>query len=162
MTPDGVEFGPYADGGSAGGSVCYNGLNGQPLSNVKSLVYFARYVSDGSTGGVGVPYLRVFLENDTHDAIFSPNTQPPDSDVDEGPFHTWAATSGVWRYDDDGGAGGPGTYGVNGAPFSTLVADHGSETISGVCITTGFTAGTNLAALLREFEINGTTYAFGD
>jgi hypothetical protein len=161
MTPDGIEFGPYADGGANGGSVCYGGLNGQPLSSIKSLVYFARYVSDGDTGGAGAPYLRVFLANG-HDAIFSPNTQPPDSDVDEGPFHTWVATSGLWRYDDDAGNGGPGTYGVNGAPFSTLIADHGNETIAeDICITTGFSSGTNLAALLRSFEINGTAFAFG-
>jgi hypothetical protein len=162
ITPDGVECGPYVDGGAAGGSVCYDGLNGQPLSAVKSLVYFARYTSDGDTNGVGVPYLRVFLNNDNDDAIFSPNTQPPDPDVAEGPFHTWVATSGVWRYDDDGGSGGPGTYGVNGAPFSTLITDHGTETISGLCITTGFTAGTNLNSLLRSLKVNGTDFEFTD
>lgn len=161
LTQDGVEFGPYADGGAAGGSLYFGALNGQPLSSIVKLVYQARYTSDGDTGGVGVPYLRVFLASDSHDAIFSPNTQPPDPDVGEGPFHTWVATAGVWRYDDDGGSGGPGTYGVNGAPFSTLVADHGSEAIAGIYISTGFTAGTNLAALLREFQINSTNYSFG-
>jgi hypothetical protein len=158
LTPDGVEFGPYTDGGAAGGSLYFSGLNGQRLSAVRSLVYYIRYVAEGDTGGVGAPYLRVFLENDTHDAIFSPNTQPPDPDVEEGPFHEWVATSGVWRYDDDAGSGGP--YGLNGAPFSTLIADHGTERISGIYITTGFSAGTNLAALLRWWEINGQRYAF--
>lgn len=158
LTPDGVEFGPYADGGAVGGSLYFSGLNGKPLSAIRSLVYYARYVATNDTGGVGVPYLRVFLENDDHDAIFSPNTQPPDPDIDEGPFHEWVATSGVWRYDDDAGAGGD--YGVNGAPFSTLIADHGTERISGIYITTGFSAGTDLAALLRWWEINGTRYAF--
>ena len=159
LTPDGVAFGPYANGGTQGGSLHYGGLNGQPLSAINNLVYFARYVSDGDTGGVGVPYLRVFLDGNTHDAIFSPNTQPPDPDVAEGPFHTWVATSGLWRYDDDGGSGGQ--YGVNGAPFATVVADHGTETISDIRITTGFTAGTNLSALLRSLEVNGDTFAFG-
>jgi hypothetical protein len=158
---DGVAFGPYADGGLAGGSVEYTGLNGQPLSAVQSLAYLMRYTADNDTGGVGVPYLRIFLEDDTHDAIFSPNTQPPNPDVSQGPFHTWVATSGVWRYDDDGGSGGPGTYGVNGAPFSTLQDDHGTETISGIYISVGDSAGTNLAALLREWQINETTYSFG-
>lgn len=161
QTPDGIEFGPYADGGAAGGSIEYTGLNGEPLSAIQSLVYFMRYTSDGDTGGLGVPYLRIFLEGDSHDAIFSPNTQPPDADTAEGPFHTWVATSGLWRYDDDAGAGGPGTYGVNGAPFSTLVADHGTETISGIYISVGFSAGTNLNALLREWQINSTNYSFG-
>jgi hypothetical protein len=160
QTPDGIEFGPYMDGSSEGGSVEYNGLNGQPLSAVQSLAYLARYTSDGDTGGVAVPYLRIFLEGDMHDAIFSPNTQPPDPDVEEGVFHNWVATSGVWRYDDDAGAGGPGTYGVNGAPFSTVVGDHGDETISGIYITTGFSAGVDLAALLQEWRINETIYSF--
>lgn len=158
-TPDGVKFGPYADGGAAGGSICVNTLNGKPLSAVKHLAYEARYTAEGDTGGVGVPYLRIFLENDQHDAIFSPNTQPPDADVGEGPFHTWVATSGLWRYDDDGGSGGP--YGLNGAPFSTVVDDHGTEKISGICISTGFSAGTSLTALLRSWELNATDYAFG-
>lgn len=158
-TPDGVKFGPYADGGAAGGSICANTLNGQPLSAVQHLAYEARYTTDGDTGGVGVPYLRIFLENDQHDMIFSPNTQPPDSDVAEGPFHTWVATAGLWRYDDDGGSGGP--YGFNGAPFSTVVDDHGTEQISKICISAGYSAGTNLSALLRSWELNAAEYEFG-
>jgi hypothetical protein len=157
QTGDGIAFGPYLDGGAAGGSIEYTGLNGQPLSAVQSLVYLARYTSDGDTGGVGSPYMRIFLEGDDHDAIFSPNTQP-DADVAEGPFHTWAATSGVWRYDDDAGSGGE--YGLNGAPFSEVVSDHGTETISGIYVSVGFSAGVNLAALIREWGVNGTTYSF--
>ena len=158
-TPDGVEFGPYVDGGAAGGSICSDELNGHPLNDVAHLAFQARYTAEGDTSGVGVPYLRIFLEDDTHDAIFSPNTQPPDSDIGEGPFHTWVATAGLWRYDDDAGAGGQ--YGVNGAPFATVKADHGTEEISSICISVGFTAGTNLNGLLRTWEINKTDYAFG-
>jgi hypothetical protein len=158
LTPDGFECGPYADGGAAGGSMFYSGLNGQPLSDVESLSFLGRYTSQGDTGGVGVPYLRIFLESDDHDAIFSPNTQPPDPDVAEGPFHTWVATSGLWRYDDDAGAGGE--YGLNGAPFSTVVGDHGDEIISGIYISTGFTNGTNLESLIRTFEVNGHEFEF--
>src|SRR5262249_29553988 len=132
MNPDGVAFGPYANGGTAGGSVVYSGLNGQPLSAIRSLSFYMRYVSEGDTGGVGVPYLRVFTQGDAHDAIFSPNTQPPDPDTAEGPFHEWVATSGSWRYDDDGDTG-TGEFG-HGAPFSAVLATHGSETISGVRI----------------------------
>ncbi|HEY6770880.1 MAG TPA: hypothetical protein VI035_00355 [Solirubrobacterales bacterium] len=158
LTPDGFACGPYADGGAAGGSLFYSGLNGQPLSAVESLSFLARYTSEGDTGGVGAPYLRIFLEDDNHDAIFSPNSQPPDSDVDEGPFHTWVATSGLWRYDDDAGAGGE--YGLNGAPFETVVTDHGDEVISGIFISTGFTAGTSLSSLIRVFEVNGHEFEF--
>jgi len=158
-TNDGVMFGPYADGGTSGGSLCTSVLNGKTLSQVGHLAYQARYTSEGDTGGVGAPYLRIFLENDAHDAIFSPNTQPPDPDVEEGPFHTWAASAGLWRYDDDAGAGGE--YGLNGAPFATVKADHGTEVISSICITVGFSAGTELTSLLRTWEVNQTDYAFG-
>jgi hypothetical protein len=160
-TKDGVTFGPYADGGAAGGSICTNKLDGQPLDDVTHLAYTARYTAEGDTGGVGVPYLRIYTGNGNHDAIFSPNTQPPDPDIGEGPFHTWVATAGVWRYDDDAGNGGPGTYGPNGAPFGTVKQDHGDEKISDICISTGFTAGTNLSALLRSWELNSQDFAFG-
>jgi hypothetical protein len=161
-TSDGVAFGPYDNGGTDGGSICTNALDGMTVNDVEHLAFEARYTATADTGGVGVPYLRIFLEGD-HDAIFSPNTQPPDSDTGEGPFHTWVATAGVWRYDDDAGVGGPGTYGVNGAPFSTVQADHGTEVIvsDGVCITVGFTAGSDLSALLRTWEVNSKDYAFG-
>jgi hypothetical protein len=158
-TKDGVKFGRYTNGGAAGGSICTTKMNGQPLSNVKHLAYIARYTADGDTGGVGVPYLRIFTRNDNHDAIFSPNTQPPDPDIGEGPFHTWVATAGLWRYDDDGDQG-TGEFG-HGAPLGHVKQTHGSEKISDICISTGFTAGTNLSALLRSWEINNKDYAFG-
>lgn len=154
MTPDGVAFGPYADGGAAGGSIEFDGLNGMHLSDVKSLVYYIRYTATGDSGGVGVPYLRVFLNNDQNDAIFSPNTQTPDPDVAEGPFHEWVATSGSWRYDDDAGTGPDES-------FADLLAAHGSDSISGIYVSTGFSNGQNLQALLRWMQINGTTYTFG-
>jgi hypothetical protein len=166
MTPNGVEFGPYANGGTAGGWLQYDGLNGKPLSAVKSLIYVARYTASNDTGGVGAPYLRVMLEpnpafpnNAPHRVIFSPNTQPPDADTAEGPFHTWVATSGLWRYDDDGGSGGQ--YGFNGAAFSTVVADHGSETISGIRVSTGNSAGADLSALMLSLEVNGQEFDLG-
>lgn len=154
MTPDGVNFGPYADGGADGGSIKFAGLNGMHLSDVKNLVYYARYTATGDSSGIGVPYLRVFLNGDNDDAIFSPNTQLPDSDTAEGPFHEWVATSGSWRYDDDGGNNPDQS-------FASLLAAHGSDTISGIYVSTGFSNGQNLQALLRWMQINGTTYTFG-
>jgi hypothetical protein len=155
QTPDGIEFGPYADGGTAGGSIEYTGLNGQPLSAIQSLVYFMRYVASNDTAGIGSPYLRVFLGNDVHDLIFSPNSQTPNPDTAQGPFHTWVATSGTWRYDDDPGGTNPDLS------FAAQKTAHGSETISGIYISVGFSAGTNLDALLREWQINATNYSFG-
>ena len=158
-TKDGVTFGPYANGGADGGSICTTKMNGQPLNDVKHLAYIARYTATGDTGGVGVPYLRIFTQSNNHDAIFSPNTQPPDPDIGEGPFHTWVATVGLWRYDDDGDLG-TGEFG-HGAPLGDVKETHGSEKISDICITTGSSAGTNLSALLRSWEINSKDYAFG-
>ena len=153
-SPDGVEFGPYANGGTEFGSICTNSMNGQPFSDVEHLAFEARYTADNNTGGVGVPYLRVFLESNAHDAIFSPNTQSPDPDTAQGPFHTWVATAGSWRYDDDGDTGPD-------SPFLTIRNAHADETISKICISVGSTAGTNLSALLRTWEVNTKDYAFG-
>ena len=153
-SPDGVKFGPYPDGGLDGGTICTNSMNGQPFSDVKHLAYEARYTATNNTGGVGVPYLRIFLENDTADAIFSPNTQLPDPDFAQGPFHTWVATAGSWRYNDDIGTGPE-------SPFKTIQNAHADETISGICISVGNSAGTNLSALLRTWEVNTKDYAFG-
>jgi hypothetical protein len=146
LTPDGVPFGPYADGGAQGGSLVYAGLNGQPFSAVKNLVYYMRYVtSSSSSPTVEGPYLRVWTNGNVDDAVFSPSTQAPDPDNAQGPFHEWVATSGTWRYDDDAGSGPD-------SPLSEILAAHGSEPISRITITTGFSSGTNLAALLRWVE----------
>lgn len=153
-TPDGVTFGPYALGGSEFGSLCTNTLNGKPFGDVKHLAFEARYTAETSTGGVGVPYLRVFLNGGSDDAIFSPNTQSPDPDTQQGPFHTWVATAGSWRYDDDPGSGAD-------SPFLTIRNAHANEKISKICISVGNTAGTNLSALLRTWEVNTKDYSFG-
>ena len=154
-TPDGVTFGPYANGGSDGGSICTTSMNGQPFGDVKHLAFMARYTADNNTGGVGVPYLRVFLGNQgAHDAIFSPNTQSPDPDVQQGPFHTWVATAGSWRYDDDPGNGAD-------SPFKTIRQAHASMKIAKICISVGNTAGTNLSGLLLTWEVNTKDYSFG-
>jgi hypothetical protein len=153
LTPDGVSAGPYADGATAGGSLKYTGLNGHKIGDVKDLVYYARYVATNSTSGDGAPYLVISLNNDANKATFSPNSQAPDPDVAEGPFHEWVATSGSWRYDN----AGPDAS----QSFAALVAAHPNDTISGISVSTGTSAGTNLQSLTRWMEINGTTYDFG-
>jgi hypothetical protein len=163
MTPDGVQFGPYPNGGLDGGSLEYSGLNGQPLSAVENLAYYARFIADNDAGTVSAPYLRVRTEagDAEHDIIFTPG--PPyqtDPDAAEGPFHEWVATSGKWRYDDLPGDC-TGQYGC-GAPLSEVIADHGTEPIIGIRITTGFGgAAINLTVLLRWWQINGQTFTFG-
>src|SRR3954470_13149864 len=37
MTPDGLVYGPYADGVASGGSIRFHGMDGQPLSSVRNL-----------------------------------------------------------------------------------------------------------------------------
>lgn len=152
MTPDGAKFGPYADGGAAGGSVYYSGLNGKTLGDIATLFYTANYSTDNDTT-VGVPYLRVFLAGDTHDVIFSPNTQPnPDTSEDE--YHHWDVSSGTVRYDDDAGNGPD-------SPWATVKAAHADETISGIYVSTGFSAGTNLTARLRTLGVNAQVFRLG-
>jgi hypothetical protein len=41
------------------------------------------------------------------------------------------------------------------------VRGHGDDVITDICISTGFSAGTNLSALLRSWELNGKDYVFG-
>lgn len=152
VTNDGVKFGPYPDGGAAGGSVCYDGLNGRTLSDVSTLIYRASYTTDDDNT-VGVPYLRIFLEDDAHDVIYSPNTQPIPATA-EGVVQEWVVNEGTVRYDDDAGNNPD-------EDWLDVKADHADEVISSVCITTGFSAGDNLEARLRSVDINGSRFVFG-
>ena len=68
-------FGPYVDGGAAGGSVLYSGL-WQEARRHRQAGLHRQLLVRHDTAGAGAPYLRVFLEGDAHDVIFSPNTQP--------------------------------------------------------------------------------------
>jgi hypothetical protein len=153
MTAGCAEFGPYVDGGAAGGSVFYSGLNGRRLGDIVNLVYTASFSSDTDTGGVGVPYLRVFLEGDTHDVIFSPNTQPLPL-IAEDVLHRWDVSEGTVRYDDDAGNGPD-------SPWEVIVAEHADEIISGIYVTVGFSAGTNLTGCLRTLSVNESVYLLG-
>lgn len=150
LTAAGVTFGPYADGGAAGGSLRYDGIDGLTLGSVAHLAYQAQYSTDNHTT-VGVPYMRIFTEDangDPHDVIFSPNTQP-DLATSEDVLHEWVMTSGTVRYDDDV-ENGPDS------PWATIQAAHASDLITGVFVSAGFSAGTNLTALLRKLDVQTT------
>ena len=154
MDAEGVQFGPYTDGGAAGGSVKYSGLNGMRLGDIVNLVYTASFSSDTATAGVGVPYLRIFLEGGTHDVIFSPNTQPVPS-IAKDQLHQWDVTEGTVRYDDDSG--------VNpDVPWQQIAADHANEMISGIYVSVGFSAGENLTGSLRTLGVNEVAFKFGN
>ena len=54
LTGDGVQFGPFANGGGCANAgtdfarLDFSGMNGQPLSSLKNLVYYARYTSQAT------------------------------------------------------------------------------------------------------------------
>jgi hypothetical protein len=153
---DGADAGPYADAATTGGSVQYGGLNNQPLSAVKKLVYQASYTSTPPVNGPE-PYLRIWLGDGSHDLIFSPGSQPV-PDVGPGPVHVWDATAGTWRYDDDDASKGV-PYGA-GAAFSQVLADHGADLIVRITVTTGWTPCTGLSSTLVQWDINDESFVF--
>jgi hypothetical protein len=165
MTGDGIAFGPFVNGGGCTtpgtdyARLDFSGLNGQALSSLDNLVYYARYLADADTGGIGSPYLRVFFGSGTDRLTFSPNTQfnkPSNYDIGEGEFHEWVVTSGTARFNDDAGSNPAGE-----APWASFMAAHGAKPITNINITMGCTAGANLSGLLRWAEVNNQTYKFG-
>jgi hypothetical protein len=151
-TLDGVQFGPYPDGGAAGGSVRYTGANGLTLAQITQLSFTVMH-SSADHSPIGSPYLRIFLNGDTDDVIFDPTacaTTVPTESV----FHTYEVTTGAVRYDDDPCVGPQQSW-------ATVVAAHGTEVVSGIYVTTGFTGGSTLAAILRSLKVNGTEFVFG-
>jgi hypothetical protein len=150
---DGVQFGPYSDGGTWGGSVRYDGADGLTLSQITQLSYKVMY-SAADTAPIGEAYLRIFLNDDSHDVIFDATkcaTVVPDKNV----FTAFEVVgSNSVRYDDDACTSGDQTW-------ADVVAAHGSDEISGIYVTTGFTGGTDLTALLRSLSVNGHTFTFG-
>jgi len=155
---DGVQFGPYPDGGAWGGSVLYTGANGLTLGDINQLSYVIEHSSQNDSP-IAAPYLRIFLEDDAHvahDVIFDPTkcatVVPP-----EDQFNTFEVTTGDVRYDDDSCDGVP----PDQQPWATVKAAHGTEVISGITVTAGFAGGIPLAAILRSLSVNGHAFTFG-
>lgn len=153
---DGVQFGPYPDGGSWGGSVLYKGADGRKLSEITQLSYTINH-SSGDDSPIAAPYLRIFTTDGetAHDVIYDPTkcaTFVPKEDT----FNTYDVTTGDVRYDDD-----PCSSGASQQPYAAVVAAHGTDTITGIYITTGFAGGKPLAAILRSFSVNGSATTFG-
>ena len=151
---DGVQFGPYPDGGAWGGSVRYDGADGMTLSHITQLSYTIMH-STADDNAIAAPYLRIFLNGDSDDVIFDPTqcaaTVPPE-DV----FNTYVVTTGDVRYDDDAC-----TSVSSQQPWATVVAAHGDDVISGIYVTTGFAGGVDLSAILRTLSVNGHAFTFG-
>lgn len=150
---DGVTFGPYPDGGQWGGSVEYDGLNGQTLASISELDYTVMH-STADDNAISAPYLRVFLSGGD-DVVFDP-TQCATVVPPEDQFNHYEVTTGDVRYDDD-----PCNSGTSQQPWADVVAAHGSQTITGIFVTTGFSGGVDLSAILRSLSVNGHTFTFG-
>jgi len=152
---DGVQFGPYPDGGTWGGSVLYTGANGLTLGDINQLSYVIEHSSQNDSP-IAAPYLRIFLVGGTHDVIFDPTkcatVVPP-----EDQFNTFEVTTGDVRYDDDSCDGVP----PDQQPWATVKAAHGTQVISGIYVTAGFAGGIPLAAILRTLSVNGQAFTFG-
>ena len=153
---DGVQFGPYSDGGAWGGSVRYNGANGLKLSEIKQLSYTSEY-SAADAAPIGAPYLRIFLNGDNDDVVFDA-TQCAKVVPPVNVLNTFEVTTGDVRYNDDPCDGGsaPGQQ-----SWDDVVAAHSSDVVSGIYVTTGFSGGKDLSALLRSISVNGSSFVFG-
>ena len=151
---DGVQFGPYPDGGAWGGSAFYNGANGDTLGSITQLSYTFMH-SSANDSPIAAPYLRIFLAGG-HDVIFDATkcaTVVPAEDA----FATFEVTTGDVRYDDDSCDGVP----PDQQPWAVVKAAHAGEVIEGIYITTGFTGGIGLSAILRTLRVNGEAFTFG-
>jgi Collagen triple helix repeat (20 copies) len=155
LTKSGVDFGPYTDGGTAGGSLYYNGLNGKTLSDITGLAYTVEHSSTNASP-IGVPYLRVFLNGDQDDVIFDP-TQCVTTVPTENTPNTFDVTGGDVRYDDDSCDG----VAPDQQSWANVLAAHGTDVISGVYVSTGFTGGQDLRAKLTDLSVNGQAFTFG-
>ncbi|HUH21538.1 MAG TPA: collagen-like protein [Gaiellaceae bacterium] len=152
---DGVQFGPYSNGGAWGGSVRYDGANGLKLDQIKQLSYNVMY-SAADEAKIGAPYLRIFLNDGDHDVVFDA-TQCATTSPDKNAFHNFEVVGKDVRYDDDS----CDRVAPDQQRWSDVVADHGSEVISGIYVTTGFSGGSDLTAVLRGLSVNGHQFTFG-
>ena len=135
----------------------YDGANGLTLGAIGQLSFMIKHSSLNDAPNAS-PYLRIFTNNGAHDVIFDATsclTVVPLEDV----FRTYEVTDGTdeqIRYDDDACAGPP-----DGLDWAETQAAHASEIISGIFVTTGFTGGVPLAAILRSLSVNGSEFVFG-
>jgi hypothetical protein len=161
-TNDGVQFGPYANGGSAVGSLYYAGANGLTLNGLDTLGFTESH-NTTDDNAIASPYLRIYLNGDAHDVIFDA-TKCAAIVPAENTFNHFQVIGTQVRYDDDG-CDGAGDHNYPGSPpgeqtWPSVIASHGDEVISGIYITTGRTGGLDLSALVTSLTVNGDTFCF--
>jgi hypothetical protein len=157
LTSGGMKFGPYPDGGVASGSLRYDGLDGHPLSDISKLAYTFSY-STSDDNPIGVPYLRVFTTDAggrAHDVVLDPS-ECAQVTVPEGTAQTRSIESVDYlRYDDDECTPN------HKLSWDDVTADHGSETITAIKVSTGFSGGQDLTGLLSKLDVNDKSFTFG-
>ena len=159
---DGVQFGPYSDGGPWGGSVRYDGANGLTLSQLTQLSYKSMY-SAGRQGPDrrGVP--ARLPRRRTRRRLFDPTqcaTQVPAVNV----FNTFEMVGSHVRYDDDSCDGAGINY--SDSPAGSRAGRRCLRTTAPrssrrIYVTTGFSGGADLTAILRSISVNGDSFVFG-
>ena len=155
-TADGVHFGTYADGGAVGGSVMYKGANGLTLSQVSDYSFTFNYKQAGNLSGAA-PYRRIFLDTDDNgttdaDVILDPSLGGLVTPV-QGVDQTFGTADDSVRYDDDLGASSQLTW-------ADVVGNHGSERITNVLVSQGYSMGSDVSAMLRSITFNGERFNF--
>ena len=157
---EGVHFGPYADGGAAGGTLLYKGGNGLKLSEVGNFSFTFSYNQRENWSGA-VPYGRIWLDtekNGVWDAadtavMFDPSKGGAFGTLSQGIDHSFGTSDNSVRFDDDSGIGGQ-------RKWDDIVAAHGGEDVVMVGVTAGFTGSTNVSAMLKKLTFNGETFSF--
>jgi len=153
LTPDGVNFGIYPDA-SSGGTLIYKGMNGKTLADIKQLSYTFRYTdaTDGIT--TAAPYMRIFFDNG-EDAILDPSMCATVK-VAQKTLLTYEMTdaANTVRYGDDACLPGQTTW-------AGVMAEHGSDVITGIMVTQGYAGGTAFSADVTKLGVNGTDFVFG-
>ena len=162
---EGVQFGPYADGGAAGGSLLYKGGNGLKLSEVGNFSFTFSYNQRENWSGA-VPYGRIWLDTNNNGVWDDPQSDDPDKAImfdpskggafgtlSQGIDHSFGTSDNSVRFDDDSGIGGQ-------RKWDDVVAAHGDEDVVMVGVTAGFTGSTNVSAMLKKLTFNGETFSF--
>jgi hypothetical protein len=156
-TADGVHFGTYADGGAIGGSLKYKGANGLKLSDVKDYSFTFNYKQAGNLTGA-TPYARILLDtNGDHvtDArvILDPSLGGRVLPVQGADINFGTANDSV-RYNDDAGTDAQ-------LSWADVKSDHGTDVITDVLVSQGYSMGADVSAMLKSITFNGTKFNFG-
>jgi hypothetical protein len=159
-TPQGVNYGVYDVADNIGGSLEYDGLNGQPASVLSSLGFTYNY-NTSDENPIATPYLRVFFARDLNndglddDIILDPTvcaTIAPTENED----HTVSTDTTTVRLNDDGCGAGV----VQRTLAQAIAAEGADAPISGIFVTQGFSGGNDVSAFVRNLTVNANTFAF--